>query len=42
MGDSAPIIGHVGDGNFHCQMLIDSENEEELKLVKQLGRRMAE
>ena len=39
---SAPIVGHVGDGNFHCVLLVDIENEEELIKAKdfivRLGR----
>lgn len=30
MGLIAPIVGHVGDGNFHALPLIDMENAEEL------------
>jgi D-lactate dehydrogenase (cytochrome) len=29
MGLIAPIVGHVGDGNFHCLVLVDMENEQE-------------
>jgi len=28
------VLGHVGDGNFHCLMAIDADNDEELKQVK--------
>lgn len=38
---TAPIIGHVGDGNFHCLLLIDPNNREELQTAKDLGYRMA-
>jgi len=30
LGFIAPIVGHVGDGNFHCLPLVDVENPEEL------------
>jgi D-lactate dehydrogenase (cytochrome) len=26
----SPIVGHVGDGNFHCLVLIDMDNAEEV------------
>ncbi len=30
MGFTAPIVGHVGDGNFHTLLLIDMENVEDV------------
>jgi D-lactate dehydrogenase (cytochrome) len=33
----APIVGHVGDGNFHLMILIDRNNPDELKLAKSLA-----
>ncbi|SPH18611.1 putative FAD-linked oxidoreductase [Defluviimonas aquaemixtae] len=41
-GISGPILGHVGDGNFHAILLIERDNAEELKTAKALARRMAE
>lgn len=28
------ILGHVGDGNFHCGILVDSDNPEEMASAK--------
>lgn len=36
------MVGHVGDGNFHCILVVDPEDAEELRRVEafaqQLGR----
>ncbi len=37
-----PILGHVGDGNFHAILLIDPDQPAELDTAKALARRMAE
>ena len=39
-GMVAPIVGHVGDGNFHLVILIDPDSEIELKNAKALIERM--
>lgn len=39
-GWQAPIVGHVGDGNYHVLFLFDRKNEAELKLAKDLTARM--
>jgi D-lactate dehydrogenase (cytochrome) len=36
----APIVGHVGDGNFHTLILIDPASAEELARAKALHERM--
>jgi D-lactate dehydrogenase (cytochrome) len=33
----APIVGHVGDGNFHLQILVDPNEPEELTRAKALA-----
>ena len=34
----APILGHVGDGNFHCAILADPEKADELEEAERLNR----
>ena len=41
-GLPGPILGHVGDGNFHAILLLERGNEAELKSAKALAHRMAE
>jgi len=38
----APILGHVGDGNFHCAILVDPANPEEIEEAERLNRRIVE
>ncbi|WP_299191777.1 FAD-linked oxidase C-terminal domain-containing protein [uncultured Litoreibacter sp.] len=37
-----PILGHVGDGNFHAILMMDPDNPEELKEAKRLADRMVD
>lgn len=39
-GLTAPIVGHVGDGNFHVVMVLDTSNEEEMKRADAFNRRL--
>ncbi|MBI2713530.1 MAG: FAD-binding protein [Rhizobiales bacterium] len=38
----APILGHVGDGNFHLTLLVDMDDADELKRAKLLMERLVE
>ena len=36
LGLLAPIVGHVGDGNFHCLPLVDTSNPDEVAKSNEL------
>jgi D-lactate dehydrogenase (cytochrome) len=38
----APIVGHVGDGNFHLSLLLDMTDEAELRRAEGLLERLVE
>jgi D-lactate dehydrogenase (cytochrome) len=38
----APILGHVGDGNFHLSVLVDLDDADEVGRVKALLERLIE
>ncbi len=39
---NAPLVGHVGDGNFHLLYLVDPENQKEFKIAKEHNEKMVE
>jgi D-lactate dehydrogenase (cytochrome) len=36
----APIVGHVGDGNFHVLLLVDENSPDELAVAQQVNDRL--
>ena len=38
----APIVGHVGDGNFHIAFLVDMEDADEVARAKKVNGQMVE
>ncbi|MBI1352922.1 MAG: FAD-binding protein [Acidobacteria bacterium] len=40
LGLLAPVLGHVGDGNFHVAFLFDEGDAEELGRVREANRRL--
>lgn len=42
MGIPAGIVGHVGDGNFHTQPMIDMANPQEIAKIERFLGRLAE
>jgi D-lactate dehydrogenase (cytochrome) len=37
-----PLLGHIGDGNFHLMLLVDPDKPEQTELAKQFNRRLVE
>ncbi|MFL2630974.1 MAG: FAD-binding oxidoreductase [Thermodesulfobacteriota bacterium] len=38
----APIIGHVGDGNFHVTVLYDQENKDDFRIIREFSDKLVE
>ena len=42
MGIIAPIVGHVGDGNFHTSPVLDASNPKEVAVMKTFVKQLTE
>lgn len=40
-GMTAPVVGHVGDGNFHVLLLLDKNNPDDIQKTKDILSRLA-
>jgi D-lactate dehydrogenase len=38
----APIVGHVGDGNFHVQLMVDPDDADEMRRAQAINARMVD
>lgn len=41
-GIVATVVGHVGDGNFHVQMMVDADDKDEVAAAEAINARMVQ
>jgi D-lactate dehydrogenase (cytochrome) len=41
-GAAIPIFGHVGDGNFHCVVLVDTDDPDDVARARAFSRRLVD
>ena len=41
-GIKAPMVGHVGDGNFHVAIMYDPEKKESYKVIREFSDKLIE
>jgi len=39
---TSPIVGHVGDGNFHCSLMCDVDDREEMARGEEFMHRLVQ
>ena len=39
---TSPLVGHVGDGNFHLSIMVNMDDPDELKRAKAMSEKMVE
>jgi D-lactate dehydrogenase (cytochrome) len=42
LGLTATIVGHVGDGNFHVVILVDTDDRDEMNAAEEMNSRLVE
>ena len=41
-GLRAPMVGHVGDGNFHSTIIYDPSNKEDYKMIRDFSNKLVD